>query len=362
MLKDKSIWIKYIAVGTALILIFKITDKFDVVLNYLGIVLSAVSPVLIGAVIAFFLYKPTKKLEVLLKKVKYIKKYAKLLSVLVLYALIIGAFAIGIKFLIPILISNAEDFISNIPKYYKNINEYVSNSEFIKNTNAVERIMNKIRGYLTFNQLNKYISYISSIANSFLSFFISLIISIYILLEKDDIFGFISKIRNKLFHGDEIIIFTAYVRKIVNMFYSYFTGLVLDALLISIISSVAFTIFKIPYAPLLGLVIGIGNLIPFFGPIVAAIIVYIVSAITLGPIKAIWVIVFQLALGQIDGNLIQPKILSNSTGISPLTVLVSVIVFGNLFGFLGMVLGVPIGASIKILLDDFMDDGKMNAS
>lgn len=362
MYKDKSVWLKYITIGTALIIIYKITDNFGGIIKYLNLILDALFPVIIGAVIAFFLVKPTKKLEALLKKIKFVNKFAKLISILLVYAIIIAALAIGIKFLLPVLISNAEELISNIPRYYNSANNYISNSEFLKKAGIIEQIMDKARNILTFSNLNKYISYVSSIASSFLTFFLSIIISIYILLEKDGIFSFLSSVKNKFFHGERINTFVAYVRKIVDMFYSYFIGLAFDALLISIISSVAFTLFKIPYAPLLGLVIGIGNLVPFFGPIVSAVIVFIVSAITLGPIQAIWVIAFQFALGQIDGNLIQPKILSNSTGISPLTVLVSVIVFGELFGFLGMLLGVPIGASIKILVDDFMDDGKINAS
>ena len=362
MLKDKSKWYKYVAVGTALILIYKIINNFSDILQYIKLALSAISPVIIGAIIAFFLFKPAKKLEILLIKIKFIKKYAKVISILLVYTIIIGSVVLGFKFLIPILIKNAEELISNIPIYYKNVNDYISKSEFLSNTDILEDFVNKTREFFTFSQLNKYISYISSIANSFLSFFLSLVLSLYILLEKNDIFAFVSRVKGKIFHAEKLVIFTSYTKRIVDLFYSYFIGLAIDSLTVGIISSVALSLFKIPYAPLLGLVIGLGNMVPFFGPIVSALIVYVVGAITIGPIQAIWVIVFQLILGQIDGNFIQPRILGNSTGISPLTVLVSVIVFGEIFGFIGMVFGVPIGATIKIFIDDFMDDGKVNAS
>ena len=113
---------------------------------------------------------------------------------------------------------------------------------------------------------------------------------------------------------------------------------------------------------LLGLLVAIGNMVPFFGPIVAAVVIYVITAIAFDPVKAIWVIIFQLVLGQIDGNLIQPKILGKSIGINPLLVLFSVVVFGDLFGFAGMIMGVPIIAAIKMIADDYLDNGKIDAS
>ena len=91
-------------------------------------------------------------------------------------------------------------------------------------------------------------------------------------------------------------------------------------------------------------------MIPFFGPIIAAIIVTFISAMALGPIKALWILLFQIVLGQIDGNVIQPRIIGGSVGISPFWVIFAVLLFGGIWGPWGMLLGVPIVASIRMMI------------
>ena len=98
---------------------------------------------------------------------------------------------------------------------------------------------------------------------------------------------------------------------------------------------------------------------PFFGPIIANVVIFIISAITLGPFKALWIILFQFVFAQVDGNVIQPKIISNSTGISPRLVRVAVLIFGDLFGFIGMIVGVPVCAVIKDIVTDYVEDGRL---
>ena len=110
-------------------------------------------------------------------------------------------------------------------------------------------------------------------------------------------------------------------------------------------------IFKVPYAFMLGLVVAIGNLIPFLGPIIASLIVFLISTLTLGPLSGIWLLILQFVMAQLDSNLLQPKILSESTGISPLLVLISVTVFGSLWGAAGMIIGVPVCAIAKTIPD-----------
>jgi len=171
---------------------------------------------------------------------------------------------------------------------------------------------------------------------------------------------FMRKVKNKCFNNKPTKIFIYYAKKSVSLFYSYFSGLLFDAALIGIITAIVLSIFNVPYSVLLGVIVAVGNLIPIFGAIVSNIIVYIIVAFSFGPFKALWVLLFQFVLGQIDGNLIQPKIVGNSVGISPLLVLISVTVFGGLFGVVGMLIGTPLMAVIRMIINDYLEDKRVS--
>ena len=153
-----------------------------------------------------------------------------------------------------------------------------------------------------------------------------------------------------------------YVKKIVMLFYSYFSGLATDAVIAGVISVIGLSVMKVPYALLLGVIVAIGNMIPFFGPIVSTVLVALISLISGGIWRLIPVMIFMAVLYILDGYLIQPRIIGKSTGIKPLLVLIAVLVFGDLFGILGMIAGVPLIATLKMILDDYLDDGKIDGS
>ena len=119
--------------------------------------------------------------------------------------------------------------------------------------------------------------------------------------------------------------------------------------------------FGVPYAFLFGVFSGLCNLIPFFGPIVAAGVIFLLSFLSVGFGKALWILALQVFLGQIDANVIQPKIIGHSVGISPFWVIFSVLVFGELWGILGMIVGVPVVAVARFWffeLEEARYDGK----
>ncbi|MDP4134038.1 MAG: AI-2E family transporter [Bacillota bacterium] len=368
MKRMENYWVKVILVGIILIAAYKLFDNIKDIAYAFGYFIDIIMPCIYGAVIAFFLYRPSKRVEKLVLKInnKFIKRKSNAISVFFLYIIIFAFLGLIIKFLVPSIFGNLEELVANIPDYIKKIDHFVSGNSFLSRFDVVETLNQKAADFISKNlstqQLNKYIGVISNIADSFVTFFLSVVLSIYMLLEKEDIFKILNKIKGLIIKDEKANIFGRYVGEIINIFYSYFAGLALDAVLIGTISAIALSLFNVPYAVLLGLLVAVGNMIPFFGPIVSAAMIYIISAIAFGPIKAIWVILFQLALGQVDGNLIQPKIISNSTGISPLLVLVSVIVFGGLFGVVGMIIGVPISATIKMVLTDYFDNRKLDGS
>ena len=136
-------------------------------------------------------------------------------------------------------------------------------------------------------------------------------------------------------------------------FTGFITGKLLDSFIIFLISTVILNIMNMPFAMLVSVIIGVTNIIPFFGPFIGAIPSFIIIFIV-SPLQSLYFLVFVLLLQQFDGNILGPKILGNSTGLSSFWVLFSILLFGGLFGFVGMLLGVPLFAVIKHILSDII--------
>ena len=136
-------------------------------------------------------------------------------------------------------------------------------------------------------------------------------------------------------------------------FTGFITGKLLDSFIIFLISVVILNMMDMPFAMLVSVIIGVTNVIPFFGPFIGAIPSFIIIFIV-SPLQSLYFLVFVLLLQQFDGNILGPKILGNSTGLSSFWVLFSILLFGGLFGFVGMLLGVPLFAVIKHILSDII--------
>ena len=129
------------------------------------------------------------------------------------------------------------------------------------------------------------------------------------------------------------------------MFGGFINGKIMDSAIIGVLCYIGCLIFKFPSALLVSVIIGVTNVIPFFGPFIGAIPATLLILIQ-NPIKALWFVLFVLVLQQLDGNIIGPKILGNTTGLSSFWVLFAILLFGGLWGFAGMIVGVPLFAVI----------------
>ncbi|MEY8317979.1 AI-2E family transporter [Oscillospiraceae bacterium 50-58] len=172
---------------------------------------------------------------------------------------------------------------------------------------------------------------------------IALIVSVYLLVRKDIFSAQSKKIVYSLFRTDIADLIVEEVRNAYRIMSGFINGKLLDSLIIGILCLICCNIFKFPYPALIAVIVGVTNIIPFFGPFIGAIpcglLIFLVN-----PIQAIYFAAFILALQQFDGNILGPKILGDSTGLASFWVLFSILLFGGLFGFAGMVLGVPVFA------------------
>lgn len=353
-----------LVLGVLLICAYKIINNFEYIWEWFLKFLSTMGPFFAGVVIAFFLYRPVKKLNewICRCKQKTVRRFSMAISTLIVYVSILLLLSLIVKYFVPILYENIEDFITQFPRYYTILETFMKKHNLFQDINVDQFIKDTILPKLSLSTLNQYISVVSKIANSFLSAFMSVIFSIYIILEKDKIFAMIKRILanagGNMNSGVVAVVY--YSSKTIELFYSYFSGLFLDAVIMGSISFVVLSGFRVPYAPLLGVVTAIGNMIPFFGPIVATLVIAAVSLLTVGVLRSVWILLALFILAQLDSNLLQPKILSHSVGLSPLLVLLSVTVFGDLFGAAGMIMGVPLVAAIKFVFSDFLEDRKSN--
>ena len=178
---------------------------------------------------------------------------------------------------------------------------------------------------------------------------IAIIVSVYLLVRKDTFAAQSKKIVYSIFRTDHADLIVSETREAYRIMSGFINGKLLDSLIIGIICLACCNLFHFPYPALVATIIGVTNVIPFFGPFIGA-IPCILLIFIIDPIQSIYFAIFVLVLQQFDGNILGPKILGESTGLASFWVLFSIILFGGLFGFAGMVLGVPVFAMIYSII------------
>ena len=195
-----------------------------------------------------------------------------------------------------------------------------------------------------------------SVVTVFKNLIIGIIVAVYLLAARRK---FVRQARLILYSiakprwADAIVTEVQYADK---MFGGFINGKILDSAIIGLLCYLVCVIVKFPSALLVSVIIGVTNVIPFFGPFIGAVPATLLILIQ-SPIKAIWFVLFVLVLQQLDGNVIGPKILGNTTGLSSFWVLFSILLFGGLWGFVGMIVGVPLFAVIYDIIKKLVFHG-----
>ena len=178
---------------------------------------------------------------------------------------------------------------------------------------------------------------------------IGFIVSVYVLMTKEKFIGQLKKIIYAIFRPRYGNVVMEVVRKADEVFGGFFIGKIIDSLIIGCICFASLAILRMPYVALVSVIVGVTNVIPFFGPYIgaipSAILIFLVD-----PMKGIYFIIYIIILQQVDGNVIGPKILGNTTGLSPFWVIFAILLFGGSFGVIGMLFGVPIFAVLYYII------------
>lgn len=356
-------WLYWFLLGVAIIIVYKALDNFTDIMGVIEKLFSIIAPFLIGIFIAYLLYIPCKKIEETYTKsrIKFIRNRARKFSIITVYLLIIVLIIILINFILPVIFESVTDFINNIQTYYeiaiRKYNELPEDS-FIKGdiiNEAIQGIQNlDIKQYFRLDNILEYIVNAVNAVISIFDVFVALIVSIYILSERTRILNFLKDLASITFNEKTYKNLDKYFNNSNEIFFKFIASQFLDAVIVGVLVTIAMTIMGIKYAPLLGFMIGLFNMIPYIGAIIAVGISAIITLITGGLSQAIWMLIIVIILQQIDANIINPKIVGQSLKISPLLVIFAVTVGGSYFGMLGMFLAVPIIAVIRILVVDYI--------
>ena len=183
---------------------------------------------------------------------------------------------------------------------------------------------------------------------------IGLIVSVYVLMEKEKFIGQSKKIIYAIFKPERGNIIVRTVRKSNQIFGGFITGKILDSVIIGVICYVVLLIMNMPYTVLVSVIVGVTNVIPFFGPYIGAIPSFIIIALA-NPLQGLYFLIFIIILQQFDGNILGPKILGNSTGLSSFWVVFAILIGGGMFGVPGMILGVPTFAVIYYIVRNIVN-------
>ena len=358
-------WIYWVSIGVVLILIYKLLDNFTGIGDWVGNLFSVLAPFIEGILIAYILYTPCKKIENILikRKNKFIKKRARGISILVTYLIVFALIIWFMNVIIPTLVNSISDLIKNVQTYYNSVISDSPNyaiTPFIQDNilkPVVEWIQNvDFESFFTIDRIKEYLSSAMGIIKGIVNIFIAVICSVYILAQRTRIVGFLNRLAKAILTKKGYERFNRYFTNGNAIFFRYLSSQMLDGIVVAVITSIAMTIMGVKYSVLLGTLIGISNLIPYFGAIFGVAIAIIITILTGGWEQALIMAIVVIVLQQIDANLINPRITSSSLKVSPLLIMFAVTVGGAYFGVLGMFLSAPIFTLIKVIVDDFVNE------
>jgi len=361
--KKENIWKKSIywfVFAVAIILVYKTLDSFSDVTNWIGSLFKILMPFLSGILIAYLLYIPCRKVEILYNKinVKFIRKRSRAFSVFTVYVISVIIIMLGIKFVIPTLVSSIIELVSYLTSTVDAFKELPEESFFKSDviTDMINNLKNiDLKQFVNLEKVAEYAKGAITIANRVFDVFVSIIVSVYVLLERRKIVEFIKKFTEAVFKTNTSKNIGKYFNRTNEVLLKFIGSQFLDAIVVAILTSLAMSIMGIKYAVLLGVFIGVFNMIPYFGAIIAVAVSILVTFFTGGLTQALWMSGVIIIIQQIDANIINPKIVGGSLKISPLLVIFGVTVGGAYFGIVGMFLAVPVIAIIKILVDDYIE-------
>ena len=327
--------------------------KFDAIASVFGTLMRVLSPVIWGLIIAFLMNPIMVNTEKLFKKKKegssgkLMRAFSVTIASLVFLGIVVGLLVI----VVPELVESIKNLFNNMGNFRDKLENWIKNT-FSNYPSLVDTATEKIDAFtkdasVIFEKIQPMMDDLVSGAWDVLSFIkdfvLGFIVSIYMLCNKETLLAQIKKTIVSITKKSTCAKIMNVSSQANKVFSGFITGKIIDSIIIGLLCFIGLTLMGMPYNIMIAVIVGVTNIIPFFGPIIGAVPSTLLMLIV-DPKKAILLFIFILILQQFDGNILGPKILGDSTGLPGFWVLVSLIICGGLFGFAGMVLAVPMFA------------------
>lgn len=339
----------------SLIVFYFLLLKIDLWCKGIIKIISILSPIWLGLLFAYLMNPFVKLIEnKVLKKLNLSSKIKRLTSItttILLLGLIVLLF---IKFVLPSFFSSIQMIVKNLPEYNNHIYN-LANDHFDISKKNFDIVVDKITDYINEKEINtnRIMNNIASASISFMytlvNIVIGIIVAVYLLYDKEEFKEntkaiLKASLSKKTYQSTmETLVYAD------KIFGDFLIAKIIDSLIIGVLTFIILSIFKIPYSLVISLIIGITNIIPYFGPIIGA-IPCIIFLFLISPTKAVVFIILILLIQQFDGNILGPKLIGHKIGMKSFWVLFSILLFGGLFGIPGMIFGVPFFALITSIV------------
>ena len=337
--------------------------NFDVVTAAFGKLNSALTPIYIGLVIAYLLSPMVNGMErmvfiPLLRKInktdKRVRAFARGISIVLVLVLAAAVIFWLSMLVVPEVVDSITNLADNLPDYYRNTLQVANDigkkhpeiAQYMKE--STNTVYTQVRNWVQNDLLPASTEILGSVSDGLLSALgmllnvvIGIIVSIYLMAGKERFCAQAKRLLYTIFSEKRANRILSFGKDINWSFAKFFSGKIIDSIIVAIITFIALSIADIPYTALISVLVGVTNIIPFFGPYIGAIpsalLVFLAS-----PFKGVIFLVLIIIIQQVDGNIIGPKIIGESVGLESFWILFSILVFGSLFGLIGMICAVPV--------------------
>ncbi|MTI70442.1 MAG: AI-2E family transporter [Firmicutes bacterium] len=356
MNKNKKIpYLNLIPILIISFVLFKFINNMEFV--NISLILGVLSPFIGAFAIAYLINPMVMKIE---KNFTIPRGF----SILISYIIVIGLVVFVITIITPNILESISNLATNTSEYVVTGQNYIENLvnkwDFLHEFGITSFIQEKSTDLLQKSSdilssvFNEVINQAINVTSVVINLLLSVTISVYLLKDKEN---FIRKIKRGLYallpkeRARKLISLS---REVDTIFSRYLIGKLIDSIIIGFLCFIVLTIMRMPYALLISVIVGITNMIPYFGPIIGA-VPSVLIVLFINPLKALWVLIAILVLQQFDGLILGPKILGDQVGVKPFWVISAIVIGGALFGVLGMLIGVPVIAVIKLLVERYID-------
>jgi predicted PurR-regulated permease PerM len=344
-----------------ILLAYKILFDFSSVTGWLGRIIRVISPFMIGFVIAFCINIPVSWMEHKILKVRFrwMRKLARGFSIMVVCAIIIFVIVLGVSLLIPMVYNNAMQLTDILPEYFDRAVTSIKGLPFADALGLDHRLENLTAHPLDgfeFDILGSATDIAQGLFAGLFTTILTIVSTVYFLTEYNRMRDFFKRLINVIGSEKKRGKTLKYVRLVDLSFRKFISCQVLDSIILGTITTIEFFILGSSYALILGIMLGVLNIIPYFGSIFGSIIASVIMLFDRGLETAIITAIILLITQQIDGNFINPKIMGSSFKISPVLVIIAITIGGAIGGVPGMIFAIPVVNVLKTILEEFVEN------